>query len=188
MYQKTKKYKVWLQEHNESTSIIQDDFPMNFTQEYNKFHAFWDCQEANIVQDLLPATGMDAVFTMIERYVKYLKEVQSENKFPSAHFSSQAYVLPIKNFNKKMESFNCIAYPVKHTCFMTTLQGKQLITVQNKETEANNYQELAEKPTIMLHISKDWPTPTGSVHSGTLPTVTSVSMSTCLGLFTLVKP
>ena len=97
MYQKTKKYKVWLQENNESTSVIQDDFPLHFAQEYCKFHAFWDSQEANIVQDLLPATALDAVYMMIARYVKYLKEVQSENKLPSAHFSSQDYVLPIKN-------------------------------------------------------------------------------------------
>ena len=77
MYQKTKQYKVWLQEHNESRSMIQDHFPMHFAQEFHKFHTFWDSQEANIVRDSLPATALDAVFTMIERYVKYLKEVQS---------------------------------------------------------------------------------------------------------------
>ena len=76
---------------------------------------------ASIVRDSLPATALDTVFMMIARYVKYLKEVQSENKLPSTPLSTQDYVLPIKNFNKKMASFNSIAHPVKHTCCMTTL-------------------------------------------------------------------
>ena len=65
-----------------------------------------------------------------------------KNEQKEDDFSSQDYVLPIKNFNKKMETFNCIAHPVKHTCFMTT-QGKHLRAVKNKETEANNDQELS---------------------------------------------
>ena len=175
MYQKTKKYKVWLQEHNESTSVLKDDFPMLFNQEYHKFHAFWDCQEANIVRDSLPATALDAVFMMIARYVKYLKEVQSENKLPSAPFSSQDYVLPIKNFKKKMDSFNSIDHPVKHTCFMTMLQGNQLTTEKIAVTGANNDQESAENAPSLLHISKDQPTPTGSVHPGTLPSLLTIT-------------
>ena len=63
--------------------MIQDDCPLHFSQEYYKFHAFWDSQEANIVQDLLPATALDAMFTMIARYVKYLMEVQLENNCPA---------------------------------------------------------------------------------------------------------
>ena len=30
MYQKIKRYKVWLQEHSEATSTTQDDFPLHF--------------------------------------------------------------------------------------------------------------------------------------------------------------
>ena len=89
---------------------------MHFAQEFDKFHTFWDCQEANIVRDSLPAKALDTVFMMIARYGKYLKEIQSENMLPSDLNSSQDYVLPIKNFNKKMASFNSIAHPVKHTC------------------------------------------------------------------------
>ena len=77
MYQKTKQYKVWLQEHNESKRAFQDEFTMHFAQEFDKFHTFWDCQEANIVRDSLPAKALDTVFTVIARYGKYLKEVQS---------------------------------------------------------------------------------------------------------------
>ena len=57
---------------------------------------------------------------------------------------------------------------------MTMLQGKQLTTVQNQETEANNDQEIAEKTPAMLHVIKTWPTPTISVHPGTFPTLTAV--------------
>ena len=83
MYQKTKQYKLWLQEHNHCTSNDNNEFPMHFAQEFDKFHTFWDCQEANIVRDSLPAKALDTVFTMIARYGKYLKEVQSEHKLPS---------------------------------------------------------------------------------------------------------
>ena len=65
MYQKTKQYKLWLQEHNHCTSNDKNDFPMHFSREFDKFHTFWDCQEANIVRDSLPAKALDTVFAMI---------------------------------------------------------------------------------------------------------------------------
>ena len=65
MYQKIKQYKLWLQEHNHCTNNDRDDFPMHFSREFDKFHTFWDCQEANIVRDSLPAKALDTIFAMI---------------------------------------------------------------------------------------------------------------------------
>ena len=50
-----------------------------------------------------------------------------------------------------------------------------LKTEQIAETEANNEEEIAEKAPAILHISKDWTTPTSSVHPGTLPSLSTVT-------------
>ena len=61
---------------------------------------------------------------------------------------------------------------------MTMLQGKQLTTVQNQETESNSEQELTEKPPAVPPCKQTLATTATSVHPGMLPTITTITPST----------